>query len=115
MHSKVPKIPLVFLGLGLYRAWIEIVYVGTWIEFPSIALAGQDVFDMAMVAVLLGCALLHRMVTPLFRKRRTLWASAILTGAGTLVNYATVAWRLWLRSYRFRRRSCAVRALRCLF
>lgn len=88
--SKVPSIPLVFLGLGLYRAWIEIVYVGTWIKFPTLAIAGQDVFDLAMVGVLLSCALLHRVVTPLFRKRIVLWAASVLTGAGTLVNYATI-------------------------
>lgn len=88
--AQVPKIPLVFLGLGLYRAWIEIVYVGTWIEFPTLMLAGQDVFDIAMVGVLLVCALLHRRVTPLFRKRAMLWVSVGLTSVGTLVNYLSI-------------------------
>lgn len=92
IRSNMPKIPLVFLGLGLYRAWIEIVYVGTWIEFPSLSVAGQDVFDLAMVGVLLVCAALHRVVTPLFRKKGLLWTAAALTGAGTLVNFATIVW-----------------------
>ena len=30
----LPSIPLFFLGLGVYRAWIEIVFVGSFVEFP---------------------------------------------------------------------------------
>ncbi|MEC4293704.1 response regulator transcription factor [Adlercreutzia shanghongiae] len=90
MSTQLPKIPLVFLGLGLYRAWIEIVYVGTWIPFPTLPIAGQDIFDGAMVLVLLACALLHRYVTPLFRKSMLLWAAAGAVSLGTIVNFLTL-------------------------
>ena len=31
----LPSIPLFFLGLGVYRAWIEIVFVGSFVRFPA--------------------------------------------------------------------------------
>lgn len=92
LNAKLPKIPVAFLGLGLYRAWIEIVYVGTWISFPTLALAGQDLFDAAMVVALLACALLHRIVSPLFRKRALLWFSVTMVSVGSLANFACLVW-----------------------
>lgn len=91
MNARLPKIPLVFLGLGLYRAWIEIVYVGTWIPFPTLSVAGQDLFDGAMVLVLLVCAFAYRRLTPLFRKRVLLWIASVAVSAGTVVNFAALA------------------------
>ncbi|TGY73779.1 LuxR family transcriptional regulator [Enterorhabdus sp. NM05_H27] len=91
MGVQLPKIPVAFLGLGLYRAWIEIVYVGTWIPFPTLPIAGQDLFDAAMVLALLACAVLHRLVTPLFRKRALLWVAAAFIALGTMANFATLA------------------------
>ena len=98
LNTKLPKIPVAFLGLGLYRAWIEIVYVGTWIPFPTLALAGQDIFDAAMVVALLACALLHRIVSPLFRKQAPLWASATMVSVGSLANFACLVWP-WAASF----------------
>lgn len=91
MNARLPKVPLAFLGLGLYRAWIEIVYVGTWIPFPTLAVAGQDLFDGAMVLVLLACALAHRRLSPLFRRRALLWIAAGAVSLGTLANFAALA------------------------
>lgn len=91
LKARLPKIPLVFLGLGLYRAWIEIVYVGTWVPFPTLPLAGQDLFDAAMVLALLACALLHRAIDPLFQKRKLLWLSAATVAIGSLANF-TALW-----------------------
>ncbi|MEC4175244.1 helix-turn-helix transcriptional regulator [Adlercreutzia sp. R21] len=87
MKAQLPKIPLVFLGLGLYRAWIEVAYVGTWVPFPTLPLAGQNLFDAAMVLALLACALLHRAIDPLFRKRKLLWLSAVAVATGSLANF----------------------------
>lgn len=91
LNARLPKIPAIFLGLGLYRAWIEIVYVGTWIPFPTLPLAGQDLFDAAMVLALLACALLHRVTTPLFRKRALLWIPVGAVSVGSAANFACLA------------------------
>ena len=36
---SVAAVPVVFLGLGLYRAWIEIVFVGTFVVAVALATA----------------------------------------------------------------------------
>ena len=92
MLQKLPHIPLAFLGLGLYRAWIEVVYVGTWVPLPVLDLAGQDLFDASMVVVLLGAALLHRWIDPLYVKRPLLIAAASLVSISTVVNFATMTY-----------------------
>ena len=69
--SSAGFLPLAFLGLGIYRAWIEIVFVGSFVDFPSAHFATRDLFDIVMSIVLLGCALGARKVSPvLFETRR---------------------------------------------
>lgn len=54
------SMPVFFFGLGLYRAWIEIAFIGS--AFPAVfeGFCGQDVFDASMAATLLICALAFR-------------------------------------------------------
>ena len=47
---SVAAVPVVFLGLGLYRAWIEIVFVGTFVVFPAATVSARDLFDWTMVS-----------------------------------------------------------------
>ena len=83
---SVAAVPMVFLGLGLYRAWIEIVFVGTFVAFPAATVSARDLFDWTMVATALGCALLARRIGPFFDKR---WpfvlGSAMLVASTTLM------------------------------
>ncbi|WP_417162184.1 hypothetical protein [Slackia isoflavoniconvertens] len=66
--SSAGFLPLAFLGLGIYRAWIEIVFVGSFVDFPSAHFATRDLFDIVMSIVLLGCALGARKVSPFYSK-----------------------------------------------
>ncbi len=77
-------LPLAFLGLGVYRAWIEIVFVGSFVDFPTAHFATRDLFDIVMSSVLLGCALGARKISPFFSKRLP-WIAC-----GTLLTVATV-------------------------
>lgn len=83
---SVAAVPVVFLGLGLYRAWIEIVFVGTFVVFPAATVSARDLFDWTMVVTALGCALLARRIGPFFDKR---WpfvlGSAMLVASTTLM------------------------------
>lgn len=63
------RIPLFFLGLAAYRAWIEIVFVGSFVDFPIKAFAGHDAFDIAMVFFLLLCAAASKTIAPFFNKK----------------------------------------------
>lgn len=82
--SSAGFLPLAFLGLGIYRAWIEIVFVGSFVDFPSAHFATRDLFDIVMSIVLLGCALGARKVSPFYSKH----AAWVL--CGTLLTLATV-------------------------
>ena len=88
--GSIPKTPWVFLGLGLYRAWIEMVFVGPWIDFPVFDFAGQNMFDLAMTVVLIACALFSKRIAPLYRKHKTLACAAASMCFGTVLLYATL-------------------------
>lgn len=66
-----------FLGLGAYRAWIEIAFVGSFLDIPTQAYVGRDTFDVVMVIVLLACALFSRKIAPFFNKNIVFWACLI--------------------------------------
>ena len=82
--SSAGFLSLAFLGLGIYRAWIEIVFVGSFVDFPSAHFATRDLFDIVMSIVLLGCALGARKVSPFYSKH----AAWVL--CGMLLTLATV-------------------------
>ena len=60
---------LCFLGLGVYRAWIEMAFVGTPIDYPTQHFAGHNAFDLAMICSLFALAALSRRVAPLHERR----------------------------------------------
>lgn len=62
----LPVVPLAFLGLGVYRAWIEIAFVGSFVDYPFGATI-RDIFDATMVVVSFACAMLARRIGPFYR------------------------------------------------
>lgn len=82
-------IPLAFLGLGLYRAWIEIVFVGSFVPFPGSPLMMRDVFDWTMVATSLGCMVFARRIGPFYHKRVVFLLAGFAATASTLLMFAT--------------------------
>ncbi len=87
----VPRVPVFFLGVGVYRAWIELTYVRPLVSFPTWEIAGHDAFDIAMVAVLLLCAMLSRRIVPISSRRwAVVGAGALLVGS-TILNFWSTA------------------------
>ena len=82
--NRLPHIPVFFLGLGMYRAWIEITYVGSFVNFPTADTAGQDVFDISMVLVMLAIALFSKRLGTLFNRTLAYWLS------GTTLSLSTI-------------------------
>lgn len=80
----LPSIPLFFLGLGAYRAWIEIVFVGSFIEFPSAQVATHNLFDVVMVLTMFICAALAKKTGPYFDRK----ALFVFAGAALVVSTA---------------------------
>lgn len=85
--DRIPYVPLAFVGLGLYRAWIELVFVGSFVKFPFEAFAGHDVYDFAMIVVLILGAVFHRALEPLIER-----GAAFAVTAATMVSGTCLAW-----------------------
>ena len=86
----MPSIPLFFLGLGVYRAWIEIVFVGSFVEFPAAAVAGHDAFDLVMIATMFVCAACAKRLGPLFGKRSVYVVAGASLTASTLGMFVSI-------------------------
>lgn len=83
-ESKVPLVPLSFLGLGVYRAWIEIVFVRPLPQFPVDRLSLHDLFDAVLVLTLVLCVLLARKIGPFNNKKGVFVFAALSMFAATL-------------------------------
>ena len=66
--SRLPKLPLAFIGLAAYRAWIELAFVGSYFEGPGRLPAARDVFDLSMMVVLLVGVVFAKRLSPLIEK-----------------------------------------------
>lgn len=66
--SRLPKLPLAFIGLAAYRAWIELAFVGSYFEGQGRLPATRDVFDLSMMVVLLVGVVFAKRLSPLIEK-----------------------------------------------
>jgi DNA-binding CsgD family transcriptional regulator len=88
--SRLPHFSLFFLGLGVYRAWIETVFVGSFIEFPLSDLPAQDIFDLTMTGTLFIGALTARRIKSLLPRRGAYLASGGLLILSTALMYLSL-------------------------
>lgn len=85
LRSRIPRIPLAFLGFGLHRAWLEIAFVGSFMDFPATHFNGHNVFDFSILAVALVCAASWKKLGTLYDRRPLHWvcgASLVLSTVG---------------------------------
>lgn len=94
----MPTIPIAFLGLGAYRAWIEIAFVGSFVSFPAADVAGHDAFDLVMIATMLLCAVLAKRTGPYFSRTPLYAGSGIALVASTCCMFASIAVPAWASS-----------------
>ena len=78
-------VPFVFLGVGFYRAWIEIAFVGSFVSFPAIPFGARECFDGVGAIVMLICVLLARRIGPFYRH------PSIFVLCGACMTLATIA------------------------
>lgn len=82
--------PLAFLGLGVYRAWIELAFVGSFVEFPLVQFNSRNLFDVTMFMTLVACAVFSRRIGPFFNKGIIYGASGVTLTLSTVLMFATV-------------------------
>ncbi len=90
LKFKLPRVPLFFLGIGVYRAWIEIAFVGSFVNFPSLPLPMREWFDTTAVFVMLLCVLLARRIGPFYRRRSVFVLCGTTMVASTAMLFATI-------------------------
>ena len=73
IFARVPHLPLAFLGIALYRAWIELAFVGSYLGTSLQAETSRNLFDGTMVVVFLLGAIFAKQLSPLIRKRTAHW------------------------------------------
>jgi DNA-binding CsgD family transcriptional regulator len=86
----IPKVPLAFLGVGMHRAWFELVFTmprAAEVESASAYVVSQGLLDLVMVSTLFVFAALSRRVSPL-HERRAAWA----TCGGCLISSTLTAY-----------------------
>ena len=94
-ERKIPKVPIVFLGLGVYRAWIEIVFVGSFADLPAGQFGSRDMFDAVMIVTLFACAFLSKR-TGAFFNRRIIY---MLSGTTLIVSTALMFCSVYFPAY----------------
>lgn len=87
LRSLAAAIPLCVTGVGVYRAWIEIMFVGSFVDFPFARVVGHDLFDLVMIAVLLILALAAKRVVYLGRRRWVPLVTGALLVASTVLGF----------------------------
>lgn len=89
--ERMPRIPLFLLGFGLHRAWIEIAFVGSFVDFPAARFGGHDLFDSAMLVTALVFVAFSKRIGTLFdRKALHVFCGLALT-CSTMGLFASLA------------------------
>lgn len=70
MFVRLSMVPLAFLGVGLYRAWIATFF--RYEAYPGMTYPDYAIFEASIGVVCLACALLARRAAPLWSNRRAL-------------------------------------------
>ena len=87
---RLPHVCGFFLGLGLYRAWIEICFVGSFVAYPA-PYPMRGLFDLSCVAVLFVCAALASRLSPLARRHWAPLSTGILMTLAALLGFVAIA------------------------
>lgn len=66
---SLPRIPLPFLGLAAYRAWLNIAFDSKLFGNGPAFFPSQNTFDLTIILAMLAFALLARRLTPLYARR----------------------------------------------
>ena len=78
-----------FTGLGVYRAWIEICFVGTFVPFPE-GYCLRDLFDLACIITLLSCVIASRQLSPLTSHVWAKWVVVVSMTASAAMGFAVI-------------------------
>ena len=82
MFARLSMVPLAFLGVGLYRAWIATFF--RYGAFPGLDYPDYALFEASIGVVSFACAALARKAAPLWSNRRALLVCGASMTLGSL-------------------------------
>ena len=85
--TAVSRIPLPFLGLAAYRAWLNVAFSKEIFGTGPAFFLSQNAFDLALAVSMLACVLLARWLTPLHARAWPRIACAGLLVFATLLGF----------------------------
>jgi len=84
MFKRLAGIPLIFFGVGIYRAWLAIFF--RYDAFPTVGFADYAIFEAAIGIASFAVAFLAPRIAPLWCNRRIIILTALsLVGGSTLI------------------------------
>ena len=91
---SLPHVCWFFMGLGVYRAWIEVCFVGSFVSYPA-PYGLRSLFDVACMAVLFALAALARRVSPLSSRPAFGMGSAVCMAVAAALGFVSLARPEW--------------------
>lgn len=89
--GRLSHFPLVFIGLGLYRAWIEVSTISVPGAFPLPSFSALDIFEISAIATWVLGALLAKFLAPLSKRKASFVISGGLIALSTAAAYYAAA------------------------
>ncbi len=81
------RVPLFFLGMGVYRAWIELTYTNPPFPLPANECFGANIPDVFLACALLAAALLSKRLYPLHEKSLLVWGCTLAMALSTVLRF----------------------------
>lgn len=82
MFVRLSMVPLAFLGVGLYRAWIATFF--RYGAYPGMTYPDYAIFEASIGVVCLACALLARRAAPLWSNRKAIVVCGLTMTLGSI-------------------------------
>lgn len=82
---RLSGIPFFFLGIGIYRAWIEFIFMAPVVPSPVFDVTGNNLYDLFLIITLLIMAASSRRWAPYLPRRVPYIACFVLMTASTVL------------------------------
>ncbi len=80
--ERLAFVPLSFMGVGLYRAWLAIFF--RYGAYPGMGVSDYALFEVSIGVVCLAAAFAHRRVSPLWSNSRALLSAGVAMVVGAI-------------------------------
>jgi len=88
--QQVSSVPLCVLGVGVYRAWTETVYINAQYVTPAQKIGSYELFNIFIIITLLILIFLAKRIAPLCKIPGIFTLAGLLMTASALMNFLSI-------------------------